>query len=249
MQTPQYQIMRDVEDIHFWYVGMRHITSSILSRLTLPTKMQILDAGCGTGANLNFLSPYGRVIGIDISPVALKYVHSRGYKTTRLGSITNIPFKNNSFDLITCFDVLGHKRVNDSKAISELYRVLKPGGYLIVRVAAHSWLFSQHDHLVQNVRRYSRRSLTLLLNSAGFSLQLLTFANMFLFPFIVIKRLFAMIIHPKQSSSDTYRVSRPLNSLLTFPLLLEAQMLKYINLPFGISLISVASKPTIDKRI
>lgn len=244
METTQYKIMRQVEDTHFWYVGMRAITSSLLDSLPLPPNASILDAGCGTGGNLQFLARYGQVTGIDISDVAVKHCARRGIKNILQGSIDALPFKNNSFDLIICFDVLGHHLVNQTKAMSEFFRVLKPGGVLLIRVAAYPWLHSRHDYVVQNARRYSKSSLRHLAVAAGLTNTRYTYANTFLFPLIAFWRMFALIFaRPHQHHSDTWAIPPILNSILTLPLKLEASLLNYINLPFGLSLIALVHKP------
>src|SRR3954471_5166428 len=82
MQEHTYPIMYEVEDAHWWYAGRRRIIASFLQQICeeLPTpRPQILDIGCGTGANLELLEKFGQVEGVDISDEALAFCRERGF--------------------------------------------------------------------------------------------------------------------------------------------------------------------------
>ena len=107
MEKDQYEIMRRIEDSFWWYVGMRRIVSALLPPLVPGgASWRILDAGCGTGATLDFLAPRGAVVGVDIAAEALSHCHERGHRLVSRGSIEQLPFPGASFDLVTCFDCL-----------------------------------------------------------------------------------------------------------------------------------------------
>ena len=101
---------------------------------------RVLDAGCGTGRNVRFLARYGEVTGLDFSPVALDCCRQRGLTRLVRGSANALPFAAGSFDLVTSFDVLTSGGVQDAEALPESARVLRPGGHLLVRVAAYDAL-------------------------------------------------------------------------------------------------------------
>lgn len=237
MEKSQYQIMSRVEDSHFWYRGMRRITQNILDGYINKKNNQILDAGCGTGANLIFLKQYGKVVGIDISKEAIKLCRSRGLKTIQIGTINDLPFADNSFDLITCFDVLGQKGVDRKKAISEFFRVLKPKGLLFLRVAAYQFLYSFHDKVVHTERRYTKKDLLQIIKINNFSILKLSYINMLLFPLTVIRRI--IFKNKSDHQSDVFAVSNWLNYLLLIPLLIESLLIRYLEFPFGLSLIAL----------
>ncbi len=65
MQPEIYERMAAVEGTHWWFVARRRILSTVLARLPLPERARILEAGCGTGGNLQMLSGFGRVAGFD----------------------------------------------------------------------------------------------------------------------------------------------------------------------------------------
>lgn len=95
---------------------------------------KLLDVGCGVGYFLIRAEKYYETYGIDISHFAISYAKRNLNKSIlKLGSATNIPFSDEIFDIVTCFDVLEHIR-NPREVLREIYRVLKPSGVLIVRV-------------------------------------------------------------------------------------------------------------------
>lgn len=95
----------------------------------LATGKRVLEAGCGTGLILSRLAPLAqRAYGFDISPGMVEQARNRGLDVT-LGSVTQVPFADASFDLVCSFKVLAH--VPDIRAaVAELVRVTAPGGYL-----------------------------------------------------------------------------------------------------------------------
>ncbi len=245
METKEYDIMYAVEDNHFWYRGMRDITASLFEKY-LPAKKNntILDAGCGTGAGIEFLKKYGTVHGFDISPRAVEFCHKRGLDNVIVGSIDEIPYEDSKFDLVTCFDVLGQREVSsDKKAMKEFYRVLKPGGILLIRIAANNWLYGYHDVAVHTRHRYNAQEVAQLFESHRLKTLGTTYANSFFFPPIAVMRLLRRLSPVKESvGSDVDTVNPLVNFLAYYPLLLESKIVRYARLPFGLSVIGVAQK-------
>lgn len=235
MEKPQYQIMSRVEDDHFWYQGMRKITQAVLDRYIVKKNNRILDAGCGTGANLVFLRQYGTVTGIDISREAIRLCRSRGLKNVKIGTINSLPYPDDSFDLVTCFDVLGQQEVSPRKALSELSRVTKHDGLVFIRTAAFPFLMSFHDRLVHTERRFTKLSLNKALKDSGFSVLKISYVNAFLFPAIAARRI--LLKSKADNQSDVFPVPSWLNKILLAPFLVEAELIKYFDFPFGVSLI------------
>ncbi|MEK7633237.1 MAG: class I SAM-dependent methyltransferase [Patescibacteria group bacterium] len=239
METREYKIMYEVEDSHFWYQGMRRITKTLLDKYLPKNKqLKILDAGCGTGRNILFLKNYGQVFGIDISQEAIKFCKKRKLTNLKLGNVDKISFKNKSFDVVACFDVLYHKQVKDyKKVIKEFYRILKPGGVLFIRVPAFQFLYGSHDIAVHTKHRFEKEELKILLKNNNFEVLKASYVNCFLFPLAILKRML-----DKSSVSDVKQINPILNWLFKIPLFFEAVLIKYFDLPFGLSVIIVAKK-------
>lgn len=244
MQIKEYHKMFSVENDHFWYRGMRKIIEKLLDKYLIKRiNNNILDAGCGTGANIFFLKKYGDVWGMDMSSEAIKFCKKRGLKNLTIGSIEKLPYKSDFFDVVTCFEVLYHKNVHsEPKALKEFYRVLKPGGILITREPAYNWLYSYHDSAVHGKKRYEKKELLKYVKEAGFDIFKASFINMILFPIALIMRLGQKKNYSSGKQSDVHRINFIINQLLYLPLLIESFLITNLNLPCGLSIILLSRK-------
>lgn len=248
MEISEYQNIFENEASHFFYVANHKIILSLVKKCLgkgikeSPQVPKILDAGCGTGLLTKKLEQFGKVWGIDQSPEAVKFAKSRSIRVKQ-ASLTRLPFKNNSFDLVVCIDVLTHQWVNDDKkALREIYRVLKPDGWLILRVSANKWLKLPHDRHVFTKERYHKGELFQKLTAAHFEVKKISFTNPLLFPPAIIISLLEKFHPAHQTTSAIKPLPKPINSLLAFLLCLEAYLLPKINLPFGLALITLCRK-------
>ena len=253
MQIEDYEYLYELEDRFWWFEGMRAITAAVLNQYCPAQRDRtILDAGCGTGVNLIWLKGYAgndEVYGIDLSLHALQFCRQRGLQRLARASVTDLPFDDSSFDLITSFDVLVQLPTGgaDEQAMREMYRVLKPGGIGFVRVAAYEWLRSGHDKALGTQKRYRLSELSFQLERTGFTVLRATYANSFLLPLAAFRRLVLKRARLADSGSDVKSLPRwlsPLNTTMTRILQAEAVWLgKKHYLPAGVSAICVVSKP------
>lgn len=205
--------------------------------------LRILDAGCGTGGAAVWLAHYGEVTALDWSSDALAFCRQRRLPRLCRGSVMALPFATAAFDLVTAFDVVYHLAVaDDVAALRELCRVLRPGGIALVRVPAFEFVRSGHDAAVHTRERYRRPQLIAKLRSAGFSLRRATYANTVLFPLAAGRRLVQRGLG-RHAVSDVQPVHPTLNRLFGGVLRLEARLLRHRDLPFGLSLLALVSKP------
>lgn len=203
----------------------------------------IVDVGCGAGGNLMMLQRYGRVVGMDISLTALSLCRSRWAGAILGGDIIQLPFRSNSVDVITVLDVLEHI-CDDVAALRECWRILKPGGDLIITVPSLRSLWSVHDIALRHYRRYSRAELNIKIRRAGFVIDKLSFAICPLLPIVfVFRKVQNLCICATESRTALIELPSPLNRALIALLALEAQVLRWFDLPFGVSLICRAHKP------
>ena len=270
VKAEDYRLLCDLEEDFWWFVGMRAITAALLnpffsqSRLILdaaagpvggstdepPLFSQsrlILDAGCGTGGNLRWLARYrARVVGLDLADEALRFCRESGGKDLIRASVTDLPFADDTFDLVTSFDVLVQLQEEDAeRAACEMHRVLNCGGIALVRVAAYEWMRSGHDLALGTQKRYRLGELTRLMERAGFEIVRATYANTFLLPAAFVRRLILKRIGLADAGSDVRPLGprwQWLNLPLTRALEAEARLLRRMNLRFGLSAICLARK-------
>jgi len=249
MNQREYEVMYRIEDRYWWYVGIRKIARTILDKyLPRRGRLRILDAGCGTGGNLNMLGRYGDVFGIELSREAVKFLKSRGFFRFATASVTDIPYQSGAIDLVDVFYV-NECLPDDAPAFREYFRVLKPGGLLYMSEVAFEALRGEHDLAVGIVRRYTRRDLSQRLEAAGFNVLRTTYANTLLSPPIFLLRRIRSIIspvsRPEAATSDFDRAPGFLHAIFKSTLFIEAFLLKFFNLPFGVTIIAVAQKPAL----
>jgi ubiquinone/menaquinone biosynthesis C-methylase UbiE len=239
----EYDIMYRAEQSHWWYQGMAEITRSILEIFYGPgSDLRILDAGCGTGAGLLFLSRYGSVTGLDISPHALHYCAERGCTDIARASVMALPFQKESFDLVTSFDILYFQGIRDETALQETARILRPGGRLLLRVPAFDWLRGTHDARVSTAHRYTSKELSEKLAKGGFEVEFMSYANAILFPLALVKRFCERWCASSQQDSDLALNMGAFSRLLRSCLVLESKLIRFWRLPFGLSVVAVGKK-------
>jgi SAM-dependent methyltransferase len=237
-----------VEQKHFWWTGLRAFARPLVAAAVAGRPApRILDCGCGTGANLVMLGEFGQASGFDLSWRGLEFAKSYGQRRVAHASMTQIPFASDAFDLVTAFDVLySLSEPDEAAAVAEMWRVLKPGGTLIVNVAALAILRGNHAVFGAEVRRSTRRRLRGLLARAGFEVTRLTYSNASLFPLILTIRIGQRIMGlatPEEAGTDVVVPSEPINAILGGLLRLEARALRVVDMPIGSSLLCVARKP------
>ena len=243
MLKSHYREIAENQDKFWWYLGMVAINRSLLNKYFSKRRdLKILDAGCGPGVMLPTLAKYGDVVGVDMSDDALQFAKKRG-KVVK-GNIMSLKFKDETFDLVICMDVLYHTWVDDeTKALKEFNRVLKKGGLLFIREPAYNWLRGKEDVGSLTQRRFSKRRLESLVKKSSFKILKMTYANFFLFPIVLVLRIRSSLSPEKtQGSSDFSLPPRLVNEFLLTLLRIESFLMKYITLPFGSSLICVARK-------
>jgi SAM-dependent methyltransferase len=243
MEPAEYDRIAELEERHWWYLGMRSIARAWVEGLALHQAGRpwlILDAGCGTGGGMRWLSEFGRVRGIDLNSNATRYARRSSTEIAQ-ASVQALPFANGCFDLVTSFEVLYHLAVTDDQAaMAEVARVLKPGGWFLVRVPAHDWLRGAHDRQVHTRHRYGRKDLREKLSGAGFRIERLSGAGLTILPPAILVRL---LQGSRSVSSDVTLPAAAANRFLLALLTAEGKWLRHQSLPAGLSLIALARKP------
>ncbi|MBM4049569.1 MAG: class I SAM-dependent methyltransferase [Planctomycetes bacterium] len=266
MERAEYIRMSELEGRHWWYVGLHGIVENFLKSALegRPGPFRILDAGCGTGGLLCRLAGHGRAFGVDFSDDALSLARQKvvtplvrgtvgqGRLKAELqppsplvrGSVTSLPFKDETFDAVTSMDVLYHLGVaDDAAALREMSRVLRPGGVLLVNLPAFEFLRSAHDAVIHTRHRYTRREIKRKLAEAGLVVQRATYWNTTLFPALALVRLMRKGSGGETAESDLRPVARWPNATLLALIRAEAWLLRRVSLIFGLSIFCVATRP------
>lgn len=243
MEHGVYRSIYEVQDSFWWYKGMRKMFDVLLARYLNSRKNRILDIGCGTGALFPVLERYGTVFGIDFSEEALNYARTRGSVEVTHGDAANLPYANGAFDVVVCSDLLYHSGVkNDAAVLSEIHRVLKPGGVFVLKEAAYDWLRSRMDELVHTRHRYTIFELRRKLAAASFTIERITYGMTLLFPLALIARLLERISPKSHGPEMLFTHHSLLNPVFTVILYTEAMLLRGFDFPFGLSIFAVARK-------
>ena len=229
---------------HFWFRGFRRFIEPLVAAAAGNVRPEILDCGCGTGHNLGLLRRYGRAYGIDLTWAGLQYAHRLGERSIARATAARLPFADARFGLVTSFDVLyALDDEAERRAIEEMFRVLKPGGRLIVNVAALDALRGNHSVLAGEVRRYSKGDLRRRLEAAGFRVTHSTYTNFSILPLVAAVRLKQRWSGHVESQDEIAVPFGPVNRMLSGLLAVEAAALRVVNMPVGSSLMAVAVKP------
>lgn len=241
VEISEYKNIYKNEDSHFFYTSTHYLVEKLIRRYIKTSKLNILDAGCGTGGLMKKLSEFGRTTGIDFSREAMKYAKKRGLNV-RQASIQKIPFGKGAFDVVTSIDVLYHLAVTDDiAALRKIKRVLKPDGTLILRVPANNFLMSAHDRHVHTARRYSKKELRGKLLRAGFKIKFISYIHAPIFPISFIRVMIERLTR-QGATSMVGKINPILNMILGTVLRLEAEIVsRGVTMPFGQGLIAVAT--------
>ncbi|MGC8669261.1 MAG: class I SAM-dependent methyltransferase [Chthonomonadales bacterium] len=241
MNSEEYERMYRLEDTYWWFVGRHNLVLTLL-RNAYPAhgRLAILDVGCGTGAMSQKLASFGTVVSADFSPLALAFSRRRGITRLVASDAVRLPFRDACFDVVIAMDLLEHVE-DDQAALCEIRRVLKPGGKLISTVPAYQSLWSGHDVALMHFRRYVAAGLRQRVTAAHLRIERLSYAMTLLFPIVwIVRKLWPGRNNPKASLIP---VPGFINRMLVSLLAGENRIIKYVDLPWGVTVLCVAVRP------
>ncbi|GAA3650609.1 class I SAM-dependent methyltransferase [Nocardioides ginsengisoli] len=221
-----------LERRHWWYAARR----ALVRRTVRPWAAgRAIDVGCGMGGNTAVLRQLGwQAVGVEYTDTGAEIASSRGIPVVR-GDGRRLPVADASVDLVMSTDAWEH--IDDDVAVArESFRVLKPGGRLLVAVPAGMDLWSGHDVALGHVRRYERNQLTALVAEAGLVVDDVWSWNVLLRPVVRLRR------RKKDApESEMEAVNPVLNAGLRAAVGLERVL--PLKRRRGVSLVLVAHKP------
>jgi SAM-dependent methyltransferase len=231
----RYRELFEVEERHWWFRSRRAVVRALLSRAHLPPSPRILDAGCGTGANLLEYSRLGEVTGVDAFTDAVELCRERGLDNVLEAPVEELPFEPGSFDLLFATDVIEHLD-DDVLALRELRRVAADDARLVLTVPAYGWLWSDHDVSVHHRRRYTAERLGASVRAAGWTPDVDTYFFATALPAVAVVRTLRRRRANGTGGSDLSLPPAPVNRLLQLPTLAEAKAIERgARLPAGVS--------------
>jgi len=255
MHPGEHDVMSRVEGDHWWYCGLRDCLERTLQSggLKLPPGPRVLDAGCGTGANLVLLRDLLRpscLEGFDAADEALALARAKVPEANIYrGDICAPEVHSAPLDLIVSLDVIyipGAEQARDG--LHRLVDALRPGGLFVVNLPAYDWLYSEHDVAIHTRERYTATRVRRLFEDIGLEVALLTYRVCFLFPLVVLTRVPGMLrARPGdlEARSDLHHPPAPwLNRGLHAVLCAENRLIAAgVRLPWGSSVFAVGRKP------
>ena len=235
-----------LEASNFWFRARNELILWALKSYC-PRFQSFLEIGCGTGFVLSAIAeryPHTSLYGSEI------FVEGLSFASSRLPSVDlmqmdarNIPF-HDEFNAIGAFDVLEHIE-EDGVVLSQIFSALKPGGYLIMTVPQHQWLWSVVDEYSHHARRYSSSDLHRKVQEVGFQIVRSTSFITGLLPLMAASRFANRKVSVENLDPIAeYKISPFVNSILLGALRLEQLLIRAgVNLPLGGSRLIIARKP------
>lgn len=255
-QQAYYQRLADIEEKHWWSVGLRSIMAGLIgNRLDTYDSVDVLDVGCGTGYLMQWLRDFtsvGAMVGLDLSAHALRFCQENGERDVQIADASILPYANESFDFVVCIDTLQHLSPigADQRALEEFARMLRAGGYVFIRTNSalgHPPLKGVDPN---QYRRYHRTQMEEMLQRAGLDPIKVTYSNSLPAVWGMIKEYRAGEEPPP--SGPTLTIEPPtkqtvITSALRTWLAIEEAYLTQINgiIPFGHSVLALARKPPV----
>lgn len=240
MEKYLYEDLYSLEERHFWHIAKREMCCDLIKGFAFPgRKIRILDVGCGTGKNVEVFGQFGESFGIDNEPLAVQFCRKRGLQKVKISSSERIKHRSGLFDLVTMLDVLEH--VDEKITLSEVKRVMKPGGLLIITVPAYQWLWSAWDVALHHRKRYTRGSLSKVLVTSGFTIIHTNYMYSFLLIPVICVRVFKSFMFKTKKYPSDFKLSSPiLNRVMLTLARVERIMSKIFPPPFGTSIVCIA---------
>lgn len=239
MNIAMYRKHFEIQKKHWWFVTKKSIVLDAINRyLGNISNGKVLDIGCGSGLMLNALDGVGKTFGMDMSEDAINFSREIFSGKVEMGVLPDqVPYEKRFFDLITALDVIEHID-RDTDSLATIRSLLVSGGTAVITVPAYMFLWSSFDEMNEHKRRYTLAELQEKLVKVGFKVEKISYYNTLLFPVVFAVRMLNNIMK-RDGASDIDMPSKPVNFILEKIFGIEKSLLKFVNLPFGVSILAV----------
>jgi SAM-dependent methyltransferase len=224
---------------NFYFSGKMDMLNKFFRRIG-KNNMKILCVGVGTGEEISVSKKFGNVTVIDNNDDIIESISGVKKYVCDISNMNEI--SDGVFDVVVCLDVLEHVD-DDIKSIGEINRVLKYGGSFIFSVPAVKKMFGYHDVFLGHKRRYNFTDIRNKCTSSGFSIDIISFWNFFLFTPVFLNRKIGNLLNSKPRQ-DNMNVPRIINLIFKKILYFENRLIfTGIRFPFGVSIVGLCKKP------
>lgn len=239
-----YEVIRRVEDRHFWFLARRKLLGKFIGTYLTPAKGEsFLEIGCGTGVMLKLLDELGyETYGLDVNAKALKYAGQKSRAKLIQSSIFSYK-TSRRFDAVGAFDVAEHLS-EDREFFKICFKLLNPGGKLFLTVPAGNWLWDEIDDYSGHKRRYEPPDLINKIREAGFTIKFWNYWNVLPLPFYLLDRLLITRKAKRNIIAEYLKIPSPtVNKMMESLLNLEGKLLFRMRYPVGASIVLCAQRP------
>lgn len=227
-----FESLKRAEEGYFWFRIRRKWIFDKISKFA-PPPAKVLEIGCGTGNVSSFLSQKGYMVtGCEFYPEAIHRAWP-GFRIVQ-GDANNLPFKDNSFDVVGLFDVIEHFQ-DEIAPLREAVRVARKGGIIAVTVPAKIELWSWFDEVSLHKRRYTIEKLKQVFFEVKTTPLLIEYIFMSLY--LPMRQM-----RGKRNKDDYFKIHPLVNMLAGRLFDIERHISKLFPLPIGTSLIAIARK-------
>jgi SAM-dependent methyltransferase len=244
-KTHYFKELAELEAGNFWFRSRNRIILWALHRYA-PAMKSFLEIGCGTGFVISGISkrfPEVKLFGSEYSEEGLAYARRRVPNAEFMQMDARcIPYES-ELDAIGAFDVLEHIE-EDEAVLQQIYKALKPDGFVFITVPQHRWLWSGVDEYACHVRRYDADELHEKFFMAGFEvIQSASFVSMLLPAMYLSRLLNRKKMNVSMDAMIELRINPLLNKTFEWFLNVELALMRIgISLPVGGSILLVAHK-------
>lgn len=236
--------LASAESRHWWFCSRnRAIIWNLRSKVRGITNF--LEVGCGTGFVISGIASAFPALELEASEFfeeGLAFARQRVPQCRFRQLDATTMAEENTFDCIGSFDVIEHIDA-DETVLFNFHRALRQGGFLLLTVPQHPWLWSSSDDYAHHVRRYTSQELSRKVLKVGFEIDYSTSFVTLLLPLMILQRLFYSK-RKNYNPSNEFIINPLLNAVLYMVMKLELALLSLgIRFPVGGSLLLLARKP------